>query len=365
MLESRSFRHAFDSSISDLPEALAHLVLPLRAAQAVILHGKTNPFDSETLREGLHLLLDLEDRILLRHSFEVRQRLLSFGLQACCAPDHRLHRSLRMLLTSLPTSDRHKAELALALARHFMESEQEAAARKLLQVLAGEYPDCPAPARWQGFLDAERLADIALLDEPAGLKDALGHHARRAGIDVRTLRAVWVQVGSPEHRDGHETTAQLLSELCIPGVVPLLATGTTPTGEPYFVVAGSGQELEPELLGNLEAGDALELCRGAVEVLAALATAGIQLPDASLPRFTRETRRALLLTDLAGAKRVEVEAAASAHLKLAREFCQLVLGKARRYIAPKDVVEAVSTARSCAELARTFARTVKATSGLT
>jgi hypothetical protein len=356
MLESRSFRHAFDSSISDLPDALAHLVLPLRAVQAVILHGKTNPFDSETLREGLYLLLDLEDKILLRHSLEVRKRLLSFGLQACCAPEHRLHRSLRMLLTSFPTSDRHKAEFALALARHFMASGQEADARKLLHVLAGEYPDFPAPARWQGLLDAERLADIALLDAPAELKDALGQNVRRAGIDLKTLRAVWVQIGKPEHADSHDTAAQLLSELCIPGVVPLLASGTTPAGEPYFVVAG-GRELEPELPENLEAGDALELCRGAVEILAALATAGIQLPDASLPRFTRETDAGLRLTDLAGAQRLEVEAAKSAHLKLAREFCEFVLGKARRYIAQKDVREAVSAARSCAELARTFART--------
>jgi hypothetical protein len=357
MLESRSFRHAFDSSISDLPDALAHLVLPLRAAQAVILHGKTNPFDSEAFREGLHLLLDLEDKILLRHSLEVRRRLLSFGLQACCAPDHRLHGRLRMLLTSIPTSDRHKAEFALALARHFMASEQEAEARKLLQVLVGEYPDLPAPARWQGLLDAERLADIALFDEPAGLKDALGHHARRAGTDLRTSRAVWVQIGNPEHADSHETAAQLLRELCIPGVAPLLASGTTPVGEPYFAVAGSGQVLETGILGNLAAGDALELCRAAVEVLAALATAGVQLPDTSLPRFTLETRGALLLTDLAGARRVEVEAAASAHLKLAQELCQFVLSNARRYIAPREVVEAVSAARSCAELARAFART--------
>ena len=34
MLESPSFRDAFDKSTEDLPEALAHLVLPLRAAQA-------------------------------------------------------------------------------------------------------------------------------------------------------------------------------------------------------------------------------------------------------------------------------------------------------------------------------------------
>ena len=158
MLESHSFRHAFDSSISDLPESLAHLVLPLRAAQAVILHGKTNPFGSETFREGIHLLLDLEDKILLRHSLEVRQRLFRFGLEACCAPAHRLHRGLRILLRSFPTSDRHKGEHGLALVRHFLAAEQEAGARKILQGLAGEYPGFSVPVRWQGFLDAERRA---------------------------------------------------------------------------------------------------------------------------------------------------------------------------------------------------------------
>ena len=261
-----------------------------------------------------------------------------------------------MLLTSLPTSDRHKGEHGLALARHFLAAQQEAEARKILQVLAGEYPDFSVPVRWQGFLDAERVGEVALLDEPAGLKDALGHHERRAGIDLKTLRAVWIQIGNPEHADSHEATAHLLDELCIPGVAPLLESGTAPAGEPYFVVAGPGQELEPALIGDLEAGDALRLCRNAVEILAALAAAGIQLPDAMMPRFTRESHGMLLLTDLAGAKRVEVEAAASLHLKLAQEFCQFVLGKARRYIAPRDVGEAVSAAPSCAELARAFAR---------
>ncbi len=261
-----------------------------------------------------------------------------------------------MLLTSLPTSDRHKGEHGLALAGHFLAAQQEAEARKTLQVLVGEYPEFSVPVRWQGFLDAERLGEVALLSEPAGLKDALGHHERRAGIDLQTLCAVWIQVSNPEHADSHEASAHLLDELCVPGVAPLLASGTGPAGEPYFVVPRPGQGLEPASIGDLEAGDALRLCRNAVEILAALAAAGIQLPDALMQRFTREPHGVLLLTDLAGAKRVEVEAAASLHLKLAQEFCHFVLGRAHRYIAPRDIVEAVSSARSCAELARAFAR---------
>jgi len=355
MLESQSFRDAFDRSISGLPESLSHLVLPLRAAQATVLHGKQNPFDSETLREGVHLLMDVSDRTLQRHPRDVRQRLFLFGLQACCAPDHRLHRELRVLLGSFPSSDRQKAELGLSLVQHFMVSDQEVGARAILQELTSEYPDFAVPGTWLEFMDGERLGRVALLDEPAGLKDALGHHTRRAGVCLETMRPGWIQLGNPEHMATHEVVAGLLNELCTPGVAPLLASGTAPTGEPYFFVASSGQGLEPALAEGLKLGSALRLCLDGVRILGALATAGVQLPDAAAKRFTRETDGALLLTDLAGANRVEAEAAGAAHLELARQFCRYVLGKARDYIAPRDVVEAIPAAQSFAELAQALA----------
>ena len=361
MLESRSFRDAFDSSIPGLPESLTHLVLPLRAAQLVIVHGKQSPFESETLRDGVHLLMESSDKILLRHPLEVRQRLFRFGLQACCAPDHRLHRSLRLLLTSFPRSDRSKAEHGLSLVRHLMAAEEEAAARKILQGLITEYPALPAPASWLQLMDNERLDRVALLDEPLGLRDALGHHARRAGVCLETLRPVWIQLADPEHAETHEAAARLFGELCIPGVAPLLASGTAPTGEPYFAVASPGRELEAVLAEGVELGDGLRICLAGVQILAALATAGVQLPDARARRFARGTSGALTLTDLAGAVRVEAKAAEVAHLELAREFCRYVLGEARDYIAPMDVAEAIPAARSCAELARVFARSSQRT----
>ena len=355
MLESRSFRDAFDRSISGLPESLAHLVLPLRAAQAVVLHRKDNPFDSATLCEGVHLLMDVSDRMLLRHALEVRQRLFNLGLQACCTPDHRLHRSLRALLTSFPSSDRGKPERGLALARHFLGADQEPGARKILQALTSEFPALSVSAAWLRLLDGERLDRLALLDEPAGLTDALGHDPRRAGIWLETMHPVWIQLADPAHAETHEALLCLLRELCIPGVVPLLASGTTPNGEPYFVVANSGQALESVLAEGLGRWEALRLCLDGIQVLAALATAGVQLPDAAARRFTRETNGALLLTDLAGARSVETEVAGAVHLELARELCRYVLGEARDYVAAMDVIEAISAARSCAELARAFA----------
>jgi hypothetical protein len=359
MLESRSFRDAFDRSISGLPESLSHLVLPLRAAQAVVLHGKKNPFDSATLEEGVHLLMDVGDRILLRHALEVRQRLFRFGLQACRHPDHRLHRGLRALLTSFPTSDRQKPEDGLSLARHFLATDDEAAARRILQELTREFPDFPVPASWLRLLDGHRLDRVALLDEPGGLTDVLGHHVRRAGVCLETMRPVQVQLADPEHAETHEAAERLLRELCIPGVAPLLASGSAPTGERYFVVASSGQALEPAPGESLERRDVLRVCLAGVQILAALATAGVRLPDAAPRRFNRETGGELLLTDLAGAERAEAETAGAAHLELAKQFCRYALGGARDYIAPTDVLEAISPARSSAELARVFARSLQ------
>ena len=97
-----------------------------------------------------------------------------------------------------------------------------------------------------------------------------------------------------------------MNELCIPGVAPLLASGTTPTGEPYFVVASSGQGLEPVLAEGLVLGEVLRIALDGVQVLAALATAGVKLPDARARRFTRDTSGALVLTDIAGASRTAV-----------------------------------------------------------
>ena len=359
MLESQSFRDAFDSSIPELPESLAHLVLPLRAAQMVVVHGRPSPFDSETLRDGVHLLLGFGDKILLRQTLEVRTRLFDFGLQACAAPDHRLHRGLRMLLNSLPRSDRSKASHGLSLARHFMAAGEQAGARKILEDLATEHPDLPTPASWLQLMDSEWLDRLALLEEPIGSTDVLGQHSRRAGVCLETMRPVWVQLADPQHTATHEAAAQLLGELCIPGVSTLLASGTAPTGESYFVVARSGRELEPLLADGVPLADALRIAIEGVQVLAALAAAGLALPDARVERFVSEKNGALLLTDIAGARRVEARTAEAAHMELARAFCRSVLDQARGYIAPLDVIEAIPAARSCADLARVLARSLQ------
>ena len=358
MLESASFRDAFDKSTEDLPDALSHLVLPLRAVQAVILHGEPNTFDSETLDAGVKLLINLDSRILLRHSAGMRQRLFHFGLQSCAAPHHRLHDRLKMLLRSLPSSDPKRGDRGIALARHFIAASSHGAARQLLQTLSRENPDAGIPALGLELLVAERLDRIALLEQPSDRMDALGQHTRRAGIWLETMRPVWVQIARSDAVTTHEETLGVMCELAIPGVASVLESGATKDGEPYFVVANSGEFLDRALAedAGLELGPALRVCREAVGLLNALAAVGVRLPDVDPGRFTLEPSGSLLLMDLGGAGRVDSDARGGFHFELARSFCTDVLDRARRYIVPVEVKSVVSDSKSCAELSRGLAR---------
>jgi hypothetical protein len=358
MLESESFRSAFDKSTADLPDALSHLVLPLRAAQAVILHGEPNTFDSETLSHGVALLLGLDSKILLRHSADMRQRLFDFGLQTCSAPDHSLHDRLKMLLRNFPKADSKRRERGVALARHFIEANSDAAAKQLLQTLASENPGFDVPVQWLSYLEAESFDRIVLLTEPSGRKDALGDHPRREGIWLETMQPVWVQIARPDAVSRHEETRSLMCELAAPGVASVLKYGATNEAEPYFIIANSGESLERALTDNagLELGESVRLCHEAVGLFSALAALGVRLPDASLFRFSIEGLGRLRLTDLAGAQRVDPDVRGGFHFELARGFCTEVLSCARRHIVPADVSSVVSGSKSCAELASGLAR---------
>ena len=358
MLESPSFRDAFDKSMADLPEALSDLVVPLRAAQAVVLHGKPNTFHSKPLREGVNLLLGMESNILLRLSVAARDRLFHFGLQSCAAPDHRSHDRLKMLWRNFAGSDPKYAERGISLARHLIAANAETEARQLLEALVGRHPGSGVPARWIAFLDTERLDRIVLLEQSSDRGDVLGRGVRRAGIWLETMHPIWVQIAHLDAIASHEETARLMCELTVPGVVSVLESGTTNQGEPYFVVANSGKPLEVALKENagLELAPTLRVCHEAVGILNALAAVGAQLPDTHLGRFTLEHSGALQLTDLAGASRVEPDARGGFHFELARSICNEVLDLSRRNIVPATVRSVVSDAKSCAELARGLAR---------
>jgi len=356
LLESRSFRDAIDGSIADLPDPLARLVAPLRAVQAVVLDGKNNVFESDVLSEGVRRLLEADDGTLLRHPPAVRRRLFLSGIQICHAPEHASHRGLKTILKGFRDSPGQHEELGIALARHHLLSQDEKEARELLKSLAGEHPDSPLAGRWLEILDAPRIDRFALSREPRPESDTPGRHRRIPAVWIDTMREVSLQVGAEEHADTVRAAVELLDGIRIPGVAPLLASGATPDGAPYYAIPHPGHDLRRILTrkGGLSLEQAMSTCRDAASILSVLAAAGIELPDANSRRFALEPSGRLWLVDLCGGRSCEVEAAKNTHGELARGLCQYVLDRARRYIPPHDIIEALKSSRSCIELARAF-----------
>ena len=359
LLESRSFRAAFDKSIESLPTALASLVVPLRAAQAVILHGKPNTYDPPDLCRGVGMLLSGSDRSLRRRPQEVRERLLDYGLQACHAPAHAHHAPLATLLASFSKKGRQHGDAGIALAQHLLGAECDGEARRLLKELARDHPEFKLPNRWLERVESpERIGRFAIEADHPEKRDVLGQHRRRSGYWIDTMQNAWIQIGSMEHVDSMTTAASILSDHCIPNMVPLLESGMTRDGSPYFVTPNPGRPLEAVLAQNrgVELGEALRVCLAGSTLFGALTAAGLELRDGDLARFAQNENGALWLLDVCGALRARPTDGTDHNLPAAREFCEHVLRIGTRYLPPLDLLAQIQTAETCGHLVRSLAR---------
>ncbi len=357
LLESGSFRDAVDEASEHLPEPLAQLVVPLRAAQASVLHGKRNTHDPNTLAAGIRLLLDAPDKVLLHYPPAARQQLVHFGVQACSPPEHALHPSLTTLLASFEKTDRKYSELGITLARHLLASGEEQAASKLLKEIESAHPNFHLPGRWLEILAAKRIDGFALQDQSNAKTDVNKHHRWHAAFRLATMQPVWIQVCTSEHAQSHQASEERLTELGLPHVAPLLTSGTTPDGEAYFVIPNPGQDLSHVLhhKGGFELALATKACRDATLIFSALSTAGVALGDADLGRFAIDRNEQLWLIDLSGAQKSTVTGAKQTNFDSVQRFCREVFGRARRFIPPSELIQAVEEAGDCIELARALA----------
>jgi hypothetical protein len=354
LLEGKTFRRAFDDSAASLPGPLADLVVPLRAVQQVIVRGKLHAYDAEVLERGVNLLLQSGGQPLLRRPSEVRRRLFEFGLAACARAGHPSHRGLELLLGSFPPTGADHAELGILLVRHLLAADAEADARRVLRSLASAQPGLELPKRWLEALDAPRLGRVALHRASGGTARPKGQHRKHAGAWLDNLRAVWVFVAGPDQADRHAETVEILRTLALPSVVVCLGSGLTEQNEPYLVVPHRGHNLEAALerKGGLSLEAALRVCRDGVAILAALAGAGVELPDARARRFDLAPSGRLWLVDLTGARRLDAAHPAEHKARLAREFCGSVLDKARRYLPPQPLRTALEQSAGLPELVR-------------
>ncbi len=327
LFEGKAFREAFDASAAELPEALASIVVPLRAVQLVVLRDKPNRFGAEMLARGVRLLLEGDAAALLRYPPPVRRRLLELGLAAGAAREPGSSASLLALHAGVKGDERE--ELGLELAREWIASDREKDARKLLREL-----DTKRARRWLETLDLPRRGRFALIGAEG---------ARASTVFLDSMGPATVLSGA----------APL--DLPVPGVAPLLAVGTTDDGTPWFAVARPGQRLS--FLIDRRRGVArstlLAACSEASRLLATLAGLGVRLPDAAPGRFELDRADRLWLGDPTGATRGDPREIDAAHAALVAAFCRDVLAAA---IAPPGLIEQLEQAPTASAAAGLLAR---------
>jgi hypothetical protein len=349
LLSSATFQKAFDASAERLPEALANIVVPLRAAHAVIVRGVPNPFDAEALARGTVMLLTLPKGVLESQVPQVCRRLFEAGIDL--ANDPRSLPGLRVLFELLPPGDRSRADAGLALARWLLTRGLEREAAAHLGVLEKHGVDFPRP--WAVALGGRRIGGIGLT-ERAPPED--GSRAERelftSGVLLARQLSVWVRVGTVADTQRYAQNVELARQIALPGVAPIVAHGVTGLGQPYFAVERHGRSANDVLLGKrgLDAPTALAVAAEANAIVGALGLAGVALPDARFRRFAIDDHDRLWLRDLMDAVRSPDAAAQST--ELARELCLDLLARAPRLVVPAGVETALRTADSTVAIAR-------------
>ena len=238
LLQSATFRSAFDSSAESLPEGLADVVVPLRAVHAVVLRDKKNPFDAAALGRGVEMLLSGREKVLRAQPLAIRQRLFDAGIELsedrACAP------GLRALADSFPADERAASESKLRLAGWLLARGLEQDARAVLTALRREHPGFKRPARWLAALEGPRVGGIGLTEAAEGRRSR-GRDWWQSGVLLSRQLPVWVCVAKPEDGARVAQAVQLSRSVAVPGVAAVLESGTTREGAPYFATRRLGR----------------------------------------------------------------------------------------------------------------------------
>jgi hypothetical protein len=226
-------------------------------------------------------------------------------------------------LDSLPHGEPSYARLALARAEQLLRAHDDQGARALLSQIAQAHPELSRAVRRHEAMSWPRVGRVTLAD--AGENRT---RLRRAfWLDGSSF--VYARIVPPEHAGRLTLEAQIQASLLLPGVAPALAHGVGDDGRAFAVISTRAKPIERSWIDDLSLTDALTLAFEALRILRALASSGVELPDASLDRFMLERGgpHGLRLVDFDGAKRSDPAAAAIAHGALARSFAQEVLAQ--------------------------------------
>lgn len=358
LLQSHSFRTAFDASSEGLPDELAELFVPLSAVHEVVFEGAENRHGADVLARGLSAVLEAPGKVLRAYPRAVRERLLEVALRD--VSDRALaDRASAELLDSLPRDGRAFSSLGLVRAGQLLERGDEEAARKTLNEIREAHPDFRLPARWLEALDAPRLGRVALLDvtstDGGRRRPSRSRGSLAAGFSLRTQRAVWLRTAPPDEAETFRREVDLQRGLAVAGVLPPSDWGVAEDGTAWVAGPAVGRPLR-ELLDRRKwrRDHAFALALGGVQLLHSLAVGGVVLPDLEPERLlvVDGAVPVLWLADLSGAERARGVPDARA---LGASWCESALRAVTAGRTPDAVREALAGRAGLPDLAAVLA----------
>ncbi len=373
LLSGAAFREALDRSADALPESLAEMVLPLRAARAALFRedqprgerGASARQTAPDLERGVLLLLRGATAGLVELDAPQRRRLFELGCDALGRADSSAAQAverLAALLASLSfANDGERTNAVRQLIGAALAANQAARARSLLDDELRKRPNAAPFAQWRKLLDAPRLGAIAF-EPPEGRgeqrerKNELPPPGRwYRGFHVPTQTLVRIRHGEAADEARVVEVVRLWQAALVPGVARVIDHGG---GErPYLALPVFGRNLARALDDSrTDAATCRAWALEACQLLAALARFGLELPDAGPDRFSVDQAGRLWLVDPLGIEARAPDVAERAHALLARDLLEAILDAART--SPLS-----SAARESLRSAETFERIVELLEG--
>ncbi len=364
LLANPAFRAALDASVERLPDALAGLVVPLRAVERVVLHGKPAHGDNLVLEDGLALLLDGGFESLERLPFATRRRLmrLAVGCSLAAAPER--VGLLEQLLDSLGSDALGQRRLGIMLVRAWINAGLDADGRRLAEKILKKEPGQEELKSWLEALSGARIGRFSLVARRGRVKEpppstkgpADPPPGRHPGWSLELLRPVSLWVAAEPERS--LSGASVVVGACLPGVASALGSGVTHSGRRWLAMPTLGRRMH-HLIG--EVGQEA-LVFASLSALARLLPiwrrAGLALPDVDPARFEVDAAGGVWLVDLTG---VALSEAPVDHSLALVEIVRRQIEGMRGAVPPRDLVTmlqgGVSLAQLAAELGRLALRT--------
>ena len=343
------------------------MVRPLRAAHEVITNpaGKSQSegdrrrnrdVDPRMLKAGVALLLDVNPLSLVELSESARRRLFHLGCEMLRSQPTIRVDTLQQLLESLSFSQPSEQLSAIvSLVAAMLGSEQEAAAKKLIERVRKPDDTGSILARWRMALDAPRVGTVALESSRSNRElPPCGRWYR--GWHVPTQSIVLVRYGELGEQPIYAEQVAHWRRLLIPGTSRIVTSSTVSAKRPYIAVELPGFPLNREMQKGHRVEERLRL-RWAVEycsLLLTMAQQGFVLPDAELNRFNTDQEGRLWLIDLWGMQTAEPDTALRLHCDQARNSCRQLLTMAHAYSVSSDALERLEVVPDLTQMARIF-----------